>query len=117
MDDFIQGLEYLTKWLQRFFERLVTSFLDFPKRALEWLIIAVRRIGTNLIRLSLAIGKLLIVIFKLGLFYLPGIIAILAGVYNHNVWLISLGASWIVLITLVGFVYKKRIRENQQSKE
>jgi len=112
MDEFIQALEDAAKGIQRFFEQLLTGLLDILERTYQWLVAVANRVGSYLARLFTAMGKLLVALFKLGLFYLPGIIAILIGIFGEIVWLLVVGVFWVVLITIVGLAYKKKETTN-----
>lgn len=108
MDEFIQALEDAAKEIERFFGLLFTGLLDILERAYQWLVAVANRVGSYLARLFTAIEKLLIALFKLSLFYVPGIIAILVGILGEIVWWLVVGVAWIVLITIIGLVYKKK---------
>ncbi len=66
MDEFIQRLEDAAKGIQEFFEQLLTGLLDILEMAHRWIVTVINRIGNYLARLSTAIGKLLVAIFKRG---------------------------------------------------
>ena len=108
MDEFIRVLEDAAKGIQRFFEQLLTGFLDILEKTYQWIVTVLNSVGNYLARLFSAIGKLLTALFKLGLFYLPGGVAVLFGTLSEITWVLVAGIIWIVLITVVGLAYRRR---------
>lgn len=108
MDEFIKALEEAAKKIQRFFDQTLTGILNLLESFHKWITAVLDYVGSYLVRLFNAIGKLLSALLKLGLFYLPGIIGVLIGLLAGIVWLLVLGVVWIVLITAIGLAYKQR---------
>lgn len=92
-------LEAAASNLERLTDAVLQAFLQYLDRTYQWLVKAVKYVKEYLIRAGKALGRLVLVEFKLFLFYLPGVICLL--IYFPSKWsiLLIIGCVWILLIT------------------
>ena len=115
MDDFIKTLEEIAQKLQIFFDQLLTGLLDVLERIYQWLSAVIKRVRIYLERLFSALSDVIIVVFKLSLFYSPGIICMLFGIFGGGTWLLFVGLLWIAFITIIALSYKDKVRKFDKS--
>ena len=106
MNDFIQALEKVTKNVQKFFERILSGVLEILEAIYQWFASVIRIIGSYLDRLFTTLGKLIGVLAKLALFYVPGVVAIFIGIFGDAICLFFVGLGWLILITIIGLTDK-----------
>lgn len=109
--EFLEGviatIELAGKKLEALASTLLSGLLDFLERALEWIVRVCERIVEYLKKLLPVLGRLISALFKLSLFYLPGVILVIIGLAKNNNTCIVLGVIWVFLITAIGLAYGK----------
>ena len=108
----VAALEVAASNLERLTDAVLQAFLRGLDRTYQWLVKAVKYVKEYLIRAGKALARLLLVGFKLMLFYLPGIICIV--LYFPTKWLIFLiiGLFWILLISALVLTSRGRTVAN-----
>jgi len=106
-DDFIRSIERMGIELESLAASLLTALLRFLEDAYEKIVEVTRRIADYLARLFRALGRLSVALFKLMLFYLPGLACLFGGIAWESVVLMLVGVCWIGLVTLIGLAYRR----------
>lgn len=108
LNGIIEGMERLGKKLEHLVSTMLDGLLKFVERMKNWVTQVYSRVVEYLRLFIPALGRLLVVVTKLILFYVPGIILILIGIGTSSITYVIAGVIWILTITAIGLAYGKR---------
>ncbi len=108
LTDIVSVLEQFKERLKKGITELLSNFLKLLENIYKWIIQAIETIIDYLRRMFCAILNLSLAFAQLSLFYIPTFIFLCIYFFVHRSkwWLIS-AVIWSLLITAIGFFYKK----------
>lgn len=108
-----EALESMASNLERLTDAVLQAALRCLDRTYQWLVRAVKYVKEYLIRIGKALIRIVVVGFKLLLFYMPGVIFI--ALYFPTEWTILLivGCLWVLLISALVLTSKGKPNANK----